>query len=517
METVLTSESEDDQVDPQSSDQVASSRSDDNDEDVSSKSDDDDSWGDFIVGNLPSVPTPGAIPDNYVTQGTIDMTNRNPLTPQDLTQKMEALREKVVPQGQDGKQKPAASLEELQERLEQLDPTAHSKTTEVAPKGKSNTDQVITPRTGNEKGKDDHTVKVSDVGSGTIVSHSDGPSPQARVNDVEYPTLEPPDGVTHCHGYWFRGSGTNIVWRSYLPPISFPQLPLNLKIWDNHWIGRVMPDGKALIGRISDGRWVIVGPEDTRHPQYRNQVHKIRWDPSTKPGVEQPTKVRTTMKPGAYTPGGIPTTMTPSPVQPDKTGALTHPSGIAHHKNNSPQVPMTVHSFNQAPIPQFHGDTTQGFVPQYPGNAPQGFVPQYPEGTTQGFVPQYPGSAPAQATAPTWIPPVMRPPPVISKPAPDLHWSQNPGIGNTSAYRPSYPMDGSFNPMTTGWKGLVTSPTGPSGPSVGILQQRLSPGQTDRLCVHCAPPARSQLAWVHQSRGERAPALAAAAAILLFL
>ena len=85
---------------------------------------------------------------------------------------------------------------------------------------------------------------------------------QWQANDVEFPLLSPPDGQSHCGGYYVRHSANNVTWKSYIPPLKVEQLPRNLPYVRAHWEGIVLHDGSTVIGKTPTGNFVVHRPAE---------------------------------------------------------------------------------------------------------------------------------------------------------------------------------------------------------------------------------------------------------------
>jgi hypothetical protein len=86
------------------------------------------------------------------------------------------------------------------------------------------------------------------------------PTPNVSVaENVICPSLEPPEGLTHCTGYYQR-SGTSIVWVKRIPSLRLEQLPANIMYIKSHWTNRVLHDGSMVVGKDESGQWHVAQP-----------------------------------------------------------------------------------------------------------------------------------------------------------------------------------------------------------------------------------------------------------------
>jgi hypothetical protein len=103
-------------------------------------------------------------------------------------------------------------------------------------------------------------------------------APCIRRADVKYPDVAPPKTEMHLHGFWGKTSGGHPIWRLYLPPLKYKELPANIKFKDFHWMGQILPNGTVFDGWKPDGTPVFQPPEtlinleDKRDPKVAEEL-----------------------------------------------------------------------------------------------------------------------------------------------------------------------------------------------------------------------------------------------------
>jgi hypothetical protein len=141
------------------------------------------------------------------------------------------------------------------------------------------------------------------------------------ADDLPYPSMAPPKQFNHCNGWYERNAGGKIYWRTRFPIIAIENLPLNLKFVDDHWIGRILPNGTTFLGKTPNGNPVYGKPTKVDHtrktpeaskkdeqvvlPKQPDPVVPQKQDPVAQPPTHQ-SNASLNLKPGAYTPGGTP-------------------------------------------------------------------------------------------------------------------------------------------------------------------------------------------------------------------
>ena len=76
-----------------------------------------------------------------------------------------------------------------------------------------------------------------------------------QAPDLKFREMEPPYGLTHCHGFWTDWKTKKPVWVSYLPPLTKDKLPDNAPYEiESHWVGRFLPDRSYIAERQGHGR-----------------------------------------------------------------------------------------------------------------------------------------------------------------------------------------------------------------------------------------------------------------------
>ena len=135
--------------------------------------------------------------------------------------------------------------------------------------------------------------------------------PYVRKDDVAYPGWSPPKGGSHLQGFWGNTPAGAVIWKLYMPPLKYKELPANIKFDPKHWEGRILPDGTKFIGRKPDGTPVFGTPGDfnekldTKMPEkLRNQGTEVPTEPNEMEHRVDTQVVgdayRDAMKPGTY-------------------------------------------------------------------------------------------------------------------------------------------------------------------------------------------------------------------------
>jgi len=84
-----------------------------------------------------------------------------------------------------------------------------------------------------------HCKKLERV---TVRNRTNIPKDKTRLR---YPERMPPDGITHNDGRFIK-DGTRIKWVFYDKPLLKHELPYNVCLRHDHWVGRMLPNGRLV-------------------------------------------------------------------------------------------------------------------------------------------------------------------------------------------------------------------------------------------------------------------------------
>lgn len=241
--------------------------------------------------------------------------------------------------------------------------------------------------------------------------------PCSKMDDVAYPHWSPPRHGTHLQGFWGNSLAGTVVWKSYIPPLKYEELPANIKFIDKHWEGRLLPDGTTFVGKKPDSTPVFghVTPAagsndklDARVPgKLQNQGAGGLSAPGSHVAYQAESHVRgNDMKPGAYVPGGVPRPM--------------------RQKGNDVSFSDNVEQYTIPPRPENPHDAYESYY-GHGSRAPQ---ERHQDESFPGAESNVPSMAERIRKASKTVS-------IVTARSPVLHWSQAPGVGSTRSTFPT--------------------------------------------------------------------------------
>ena len=129
-----------------------------------------------------------------------------------------------------------------------------------------------------------------------LYQHENPDSPDPRqippTSPLDYPSMLPPDGITHLSGRWIRARDGRTKWVSYAQPLTL-QLPVNTPMLREHWDDRTLPWGETYLHGITTlpVPGVVHKDAPTNNRMYsgkqHHEPHTIRqtYNPDTKTWV----------------------------------------------------------------------------------------------------------------------------------------------------------------------------------------------------------------------------------------
>jgi hypothetical protein len=240
--------------------------------------------------------------------------------------------------------------------------------------------------------------------------------------DVVYPDWSPPKSGTHLQGFWGNTPAGAVVWKLYMPPLKYEELPANIKFNAKHWEGRLLPDGTTFVGRKPDSTPVfqhvklIEESNDKLDTQVPGRLQTQGAGVSSAPGdvgrrVETQAVGdvhRNDMKPGSYVPGGVLRPM--------------------HQKGNDVSFSDNVEQYT---IPSRYAKLDSSR--ENPHNAYESYYGQGSRGVPQErhHDESFPGVESNVPSMAERIRKAAKTVSIVTTRSPVLHWSQAPGVGST--------------------------------------------------------------------------------------